>query len=184
MTNTPNIQTIINTLNASAPKTPQPLQVSIVHGTDPGSDYRYVVGKGWESMPDHFRKAQTWASMSDCAVMCEDTRNKDYYVVSKTRIWTHRTFAAVVGRRWNIFPTPSMKLALFDDTDRNGLMGSGYFREDGSPDAGLWFSQVCKEVEWNCGLWLLEKSNEEMFAWLDLNNVKFRSKPDAEQNKW
>lgn len=103
------------------------------------------------------------------------------YVLTKTRMFTHRTFVALVSDyRWFIRPTPLMKEALFDDAANNHLVGSKY-TESCESVYHSWWSQTKREFAFNCKKWIdsyPDNTEADILAFLDPSNSQFTQKSD------
>lgn len=144
-------------------------------------------------------KAMTWVGLSGTPVLTKlvihhnpqgssstysGLTEEHYYVLTRTRAFTHRTFTALVGAyAWFVNPTPSMKVALFRDALDHHMVATMYEHvgnDSTSPvqyKADLWWGKAQREFNYNCKEWIdsydLEKDNDKILRFLDISNVQF-----------
>lgn len=127
-----------------------------------------------------WEKAQTWSALSSkpsIAAMVHDNRT-DYFVITGTRAWTHRTFVALVGQyKWYVNPTPSMKNSLYEESVYFDMVGLYFTKQENEQKlfkpAPAWWGRCMKELQFNCKEWLdsfepeSQEDNAKLLKYLD-----------------
>lgn len=126
-----------------------------------------------------WQKAATWSSMSSkpVTVKLNTMYNEFYYVVSASRVWTHRTFFTLAGQAaWNIHPTPTIVRALYNEALMHHTVGQAYDPINDMKHDNLhrmWYGQCQRELFYNCDNWLQSITDQELLQFLDIKNYKF-----------
>lgn len=122
-----------------------------------------------------FEKAKTWCGMTNTPVAVTLTvpnLSVRYYVITKTRMFTHRSFVALAAQyKWCIHPPESVIIALYEDALDNWLVAPRFVNEG---QCRPWWGRLVKEFEFNCKEWADEHTDPEILAFMDLENIKFK----------
>lgn len=140
------------------------------------AEYKKHLQEKFAPIDPMWEKAATWCRMGSKPVVVKLNLlgQELYYVVSSTRVWTHRTFAALAASyKWNINPTPTMKDALYKDAINQNMVGKKYDNSTLGEHAGHWWFQAGRELHFNCHEWLEKTTDKELLQFLDIKNFKF-----------
>ena len=129
-------------------------------------------------------KTMTWVGLTSEPVITklEENGNEHYYVITKTRAFTHRLFTALVADYcWYVRPTPTMKEELYQDALNHHLVAKIDEPMEGNVTADYtadrWFNRCKKEFIYNCKEWIdgynFDTENDKILMFLDISNVKF-----------
>lgn len=137
--------------------------------------YSLSIKRNFAPIDPMWEKAATWCRMSSKPVVVKlNTPDNNYYVVSSTRVWTHRTFTALVGAaRWTIHPSPTMKAALYNEALTKNMVGKNFENTEDPDTMHYWWGQSQRELTFNCLEWLREITDNELLQFIDIKNVKF-----------